>query len=355
MDTVASDISPAEEPVTDYITEIDVRCELFTKFRAIAQQFEPNSWRDHANATMLAMFMVAPVHQLQIFVGSCETTFQQGYSMLLAINTAGPLAIRAFVPKGRPNASRFDTPLLAPPSQTLGTSAEEKRDRDAEVAQLVKARDGHRCVFSGLTDPCSAHIFPHATSQTRDFQNLNPLLLHLWGEEQGKVWAQQYQLLTETEATQNGISMNHQIHHWFDNAKFALKPLKPLGQDNNSIVVQWHWLKPTIFKPKDRTCRYDSTATILERAGLTDKNWGTCLAHRESGIPIRNGQIFTIRAENPEDLPSWDLLELSWNLLRVAAICGAADVPDDYYDESDDDDEEWPEHAVIAAITARQA
>jgi len=206
-----------------------------------------------------------------------------------------------------------------------------------------------------MTDPCSAHIFPHATSRTRDFHNINSLLLHLWGEEQSTIWAQQYQRFTETEATQNGISMNHQIHYWFDNAKFALKPLKPLGQDNNSIVVQWHWLKPTMFKPKDRTCRYDSTATILEKAGLMDKNWGTRLAHRESGVPIRTGQIFTIRADNPEDLPSWDLLELSWNLLRVAAICGAADVPDEYWDESDDDDEEWPQHAIDAAIVARAA
>lgn len=39
--------------------------------------------------------------------------------------------------------------------------------------------------------------------------------------------------------------------------------------------------------------------------------------------------MFTIVAEDPNDLPDWDMLELQWNLLRVAAIAGAADVDDD--------------------------
>ncbi|KAL2139811.1 hypothetical protein VTI28DRAFT_4666 [Corynascus sepedonium] len=37
----------------------------------------------------------------------------------------------------------------------------------------------------------------------------------------------------------------------------------------------------------------------------------------------------------PEDKPSWDLLKMQWYLLRVAAICGAADVTDDYHDDID--------------------
>jgi hypothetical protein len=135
--------------------------------------------------------------------------------------------------------------------------------------------------------------------------------------------------------------MSHQLHFWFDNAKFALKPLR---QSSGEVVVQWHWLKKPVLKPKVviRT-GYDP----LLQAGLIDQNWGDCLAHRKSGMPIRTGQTFTIRAENPEDLPSWDLLQLQWDLLRVAAICGAADVTDDYYDSDDD-------HAQDETVTARQ-
>ncbi len=51
-------------------------------------------------------------------------------------------------------------------------------------------------------------------------------------------------------------------------------------------------------------------------------------------------QTFVIWAENPEDLPSFELLEIQWNLRRVAAICGAANVTDASYYELDDDDDE---------------
>jgi hypothetical protein len=77
---------------------------------------------------------------------------------------------------------------------------------------------------------------------------------------------------------------------------------------------------------------------ILDLAGLRTpsgpKTWGSCLAHRASGVPLRTGQTFVIRADHPKELPSFELLELRWNLARVAAICGAAD------DETNDDDEE---------------
>jgi len=53
-----------------------------------------------------------------------------------------------------------------------------------------------------------------------------------------------YQNSSEAETAQNGLSMNFHLHYWFDNAKFALKPLR---RTDNSITVQWHWLKPSIF------------------------------------------------------------------------------------------------------------
>ena len=136
--------------------------------------------------------------------------------------------------------------------------------------------------------------------------------------------------------------MSYQIYFWFDNAKFALKPLR---QSQDGIVVQWYWLKGAVLKPRVHI-RPDQD--ILLQAGLTDQNWGERLAHRKSGVPIWTGQTFILRAENPEDLPSWDLLQMQWDLLRVAAICGAADVTDDYYDL---DDEDCAEDKVV---TARQ-
>lgn len=97
--------------------------------------------------------------------------------------------------------------------------------------------------------------------------------------------------------------------------------------------MQWHWLRATPLKPKD-IVRGDQD--ILVQAGLTDQKWGANLAHRKSGVPIQTGQTFIIRADDPEDLPSFELLELQWNLLRIAAICGAAEATDEDYLGDDD-------------------
>jgi hypothetical protein len=129
----------------------------------------------------------------------------------------------------------------------------------------------------------------------------------------------------------NGISMSHQLRFWFDNAKFALKPLR-ITLDG--IVVQWHWLKPAVLKPKSTI---DSDKDALRQAGLSDnQTWGDCLAHRKSGVPIRTGQTFLLRKDTLGLMPDWRLLEMQWDLRRVAAICGAADVGDEYYDDDID-------------------
>lgn len=48
---------------------------------------------------------------------------------------------------------------------------------------------------------------------------------------------------------------------------------------------------------------------------------------------MRTGQTFLLRADQPEDLPSYELLELHWAFQRMAAIYGAAGVSDEYYED----------------------
>ncbi|SPQ17588.1 fee270ed-584f-4a31-8c5c-59839a31ac0b [Thermothielavioides terrestris] len=154
-----------------------------------------------------------------------------------------------------------------------------------------------------------------------------------WGAEKAKAWCKHFEDAGITQSPQNYLSLNHQIHFWFDNARFALKPLR---HTPNEVVVQWHWLKRSALLP--RTEIGQAQDAFLALAGLNDMTWGLCLAHRRSGVPIQTGQTFVIRAEKPEDLPSFELLEVQWNLLRVAAICGAANVIDASYYDLDDDE-----------------
>ena len=222
---------------------------------------------------------------------------------------------------------------MVPPAPTLGPPGPADIRRAGSAA--AKARDGHACIFTGTSDPAAAHVFPFATSAGQAFQGLNIYLQFFWGDKRAMAWRRQYQDANITQSPQNLISMNHHLHFWFDNARFALKPLR---QTRNEIVLQWHWLRYGILKPRTMI---KEDQDLLVQAGLTDQvSWGTNLAHRKSGVRIQTGQTFVIRAENPEDLPSFELLELQWDLLRVAAICGAAEATDEDYGEGYDTDDE---------------
>lgn len=188
-------------------------------------------------------------------------------------------------------------------------------------------RDGHTCVFSGAPDPEAAHIFPFSTSEKKTFGHLNDLLEAFWGPEKALTWRRHFEDAAITQSAKNGISMNRRIHLWFKDARLAVKPLRQTAQ---GIVVQWHWLKRSVLKSN---VYIRSDMDILHQAGVMDQRWGDALAHRESGVRIQTVQTFFLPRH--EGMPSWDLLEMRWDLVRVAALCGAADVTDDYYCSED--------------------
>ncbi|KAK4249859.1 hypothetical protein C7999DRAFT_39162 [Corynascus novoguineensis] len=269
---------------------------------------------------------MANANAMFCFVDDISPTTEPVQSYITEIETR-----RALFDEAAPESSTAS--LVATPAAILhesGIPAPSGSVKRGEFSEKVKERDGHTCVFSGMSDPAAAHIFPFATSKSKKYGDLNEILTALWGSEKSMAWRRGFENADLTQSVQNGISMNHQIHFWFDHARFALKPLR---ETQEGIVVQWHWLKRSILKPLVHiTPNHD----ILLQAGVTNQEWGDNLvAHRKSGVPIRTGQTFLLQANRPEDMPSWDLLEMQWNLLRVAAICGVADVTDDYYDDID--------------------
>jgi len=93
MDATASDIPPAVEPVTDYITEIDVRCQLFTKLRAMLPPGD-DEWQSIPDVTVMAMFMVAPLHELRLLIEGCESNYH-GSPLVGNVCLSAHRAIRA--------------------------------------------------------------------------------------------------------------------------------------------------------------------------------------------------------------------------------------------------------------------
>ncbi|KAK1749340.1 hypothetical protein QBC47DRAFT_395968 [Echria macrotheca] len=344
MCRIADDISPPTEPVHDYIADVDTRCALLEELRPFCYNQEIM-----LNATVFAAFMIAPIPEIRNFLQTVRN-FSRPALVVRGILGLAADAIRAYIPKESRAPVAAATPSAAVPTVILdepGMPVPSGLVTRSGFSDQVKDRDGHVCVFSGMRDPQAAHIFPFATSEKKKFAALNELLTALWGPEKSMAWRRNFEDAGITQSAKNGISMNHQIRFWFDNARFALKPLRETPE---GIVVQWHWLKKSILKPLTYISLDDNNNNnILHQAGVMDQSWGNNLAHRESGVRIQTGQTFLLRADEAEDKPSWDLLQMQWDLLRVAAICGAADVTDDYYDY-----EHLDERGYDEAVAAKQ-
>lgn len=70
------------------------------------------------------------------------------------------------------------------------------------------------------------HPFPICTSKNKNFADLNEMLVAFWGAEKSVAWRRIFEDAGITKSAKNGISINRQICFWFDNARFALKPLR---------------------------------------------------------------------------------------------------------------------------------
>lgn len=208
--------------------------------------------------------------------------------------------------------------------------------RNPAAAHLCRERDNNRCIFTQYENPEAAHIFPFAAIKNpQTFKHLVALLRMFWGDDAADTLLKLAQSWNITESPQNLLSLNHQLHSWFDSARMALKPLRKL--DDGSVVVQVHWLRTSARKPKDNV-HQQNVARILATANLSGDHWGSIVAHRASGLLLKTGQVFTSTANNPSHVPNFDLLQLSWDLLRMISICGAAKEDVDDNDDVVDDD-----------------
>ncbi|KAK4064901.1 uncharacterized protein Triagg1_8900 [Trichoderma aggressivum f. europaeum] len=221
----------------------------------------------------------------------------------------------------------------APQTPKLEAAGTPKTSRSREVANCCKKRDGMRCMITKMEDPQAAHIFPFAGLNSSKIPNIVSTLRTFWGEDTTTRLSKIFFDQKVAETPQNFISLNSQLHVWFDNGRMALKPLRELA--DGTVQVQLHWLNKSTLKPTE-DCNNISLAK--DSAGIREnQSWGTITAHRQSGLPLETGQVFNLSALYRDNIPSFDLLQLSWNLLRVVAICGAAE-PSDLSDSDDDDD-----------------
>lgn len=144
----------------------------------------------------------------------------------------------------------------------------------------------------------------------------------LWNSDQADIWCSLIKQTNILESPQNLIRLDPRLHWYYNNGEMALKPLRK--KDDGSVVVQLHWLKRHYVTPSTSLQGVDMDEW-MQRAGLADNStWGT----NTSGIPIETGQTFVLGANDPAHIPNFELLQLSWDLLRIMAISGVATLED---------------------------
>jgi hypothetical protein len=122
------------------------------------------------------------------------------------------------------------------------------------------------------------------------------------------------------KSPQNVIRLDPKLHWYYNNGEMALKPLRKT--EDGSVVVQFHWLKRHEFEPS-ASLRGANIDEWMQRAGLADNSaWGSNI----SGLPVETGQTFVLRAKDPAHVPSFELLQMSWDLRRIVAISGATNL-----------------------------
>ncbi|KAJ4182521.1 hypothetical protein NW755_010288 [Fusarium falciforme] len=293
------DLTDRIETETDsYITDFAAREVLITEWDQLRRSRIPARY---FTPTATGILMIAPLDILQDLLQSCKKAPDVFFDGVMArLNKDGSEAIQSYVPGDR---------MATIPSI----------DEDNATPCILTRRSR----FVG-----TSRLFPRMGNDQQGIHRLQSILEVFWGEKAGS-WITTLTNPDLVESPQNHISLGCTFQFLFFDARVAFKPLR--SADPNERRLQLHWLKPSAFRIFN-SYFYDNP---LQHAGLDAENtktWGDKFANRKGWLRFKTGHVFTIRAENPADLPDWDMLKLQWDLHRVAVIAGAKQ---SYMDDGD--------------------
>ncbi|KAJ9491026.1 hypothetical protein VN97_g2214 [Penicillium thymicola] len=143
-----------------------------------------------------------------------------------------------------------------------------------------------------------------------------------------------------TEQVSNLITLDMQTHEYWDRANFAFRPVW-INRTKTEMHVAFHWLPFVKDGPLEilvkRTELVPTEEFIFNHPyyrPTMDPGKNNILFHTQTLKPILSGHVFKITTDDPKarPLPSMELLQLKWNLSRIAAMQGGGE------DEDSDDD-----------------
>ncbi|CAK7568373.1 MAG: hypothetical protein SEPTF4163_006361 [Sporothrix epigloea] len=206
-------------------------------------------------------------------------------------------------------------------------------------AEMASARDGNRCILTGEPDPDAVVILPVTPSPAGQIIYPTALIHFLGGPDVSLDWVEVFRDKVFDEPQTNLLSLSKHMHKLWDECFFALKPVCATERE---VTVQFHWLKGNTGQYDDDDLVNFDTAMQAVCNG-DPENWGTPQdAHLPNGDPILTGQLFTIRADKPDQLPNTDLLHLQWFWRRIYAMTSDAEfyggiISGNYFFQDDDD------------------
>ena len=219
--------------------------------------------------------------------------------------------------------SLFDKKITNLESPTGSVTSLESSGCSQTAEEKIRSRDGNVCVLTGAAMPDVAPIFPLPAMTDRFAIGMFNGLFMFWGDETQKKWKAIFEDNELEQSPRNLLSLDKHLHYMWNRSFFALKPL---SSTDRQVTVQFHWLKRINTRAASKKLLDFDTAMQVVCGGDT-YNWGhPQLAYRPSGEPIETGQLFTIYANTPDQLPSLDLLQFQWDLRRIAAMCTDANV-----------------------------
>ncbi|KAM5436487.1 hypothetical protein MferCBS31731_005765 [Microsporum ferrugineum] len=227
-----------------------------------------------------------------------------------------------------------------PTSEPVTPPAKRQRrdsdNRSRAATMKCRFRDGDRCVVTKSLHPVDAtHIFPYSLQESWKLDNPNnnfwTLLKTFWTEDHVNTWLAAAFPNGTTEVVENLICFAPTIHRWHSKGLFGLQPIHQ-SEDKKRLTVKFYW-----FPVRRRAENID----LLDTPSIPDDLAGINMDYKAWNVrteeKIVSGAEIVLETSDPENipLPSWDLLDMQWNLQRLTALSGAADV---FLDAIDDDD-----------------
>ena len=133
----------------------------------------------------------------------------------------------------------------------------------------------------------------------------------------------------QTDTSCNMLCLSPFLHRLWGK---ALCGFEPIAMDETSIKLKFHWLTPNTTKFKGQIDFKTNPNAVFKESNFR-------ITHSQTLRPVTGGELITVKAVKPSLLPSWHILALQWDLVRVCSLCAAAEAEDEIEEDEEEDDD----------------